>query len=189
MKSERPNVRIALASRPENVALVREALTGVAETVQLGEAIEDIKAAVSEAANNVVMHAYPGGEGPMEVELALAPHEVRVVVRDHGVGIGPRLISMLTPRHCIAGQSTIRTAGASAPGGGVGAMLSWLVPASARGCPCAGEDKDSSRARDGFGGRRCAGQTSGHTVIRAKAHQWKIMASGAKRCSARPAST
>jgi serine/threonine-protein kinase RsbW len=90
--NERPNVRIALASRPENVALVREALSGVAETVALGEAIEDIKAAVSEAANNVVMHAYPGGEGPMEVELALAPHEARVVVRDHGTGIGPRLV-------------------------------------------------------------------------------------------------
>ena len=88
--SERPNVRIALASRPENVALVREALAGVAESVQLGGAIEDIKAAVSEAANNVVMHAYPGGEGPLEVELALAPGEACVVVRDHGVGIGPR---------------------------------------------------------------------------------------------------
>jgi serine/threonine-protein kinase RsbW len=90
--SERTNLRVALASRPENVALVREALSGVAEAVGIGEAIEDIKAAVSEAANNVVMHAYPGGEGPMEVELALAPREVRVVVRDHGVGIGPRSV-------------------------------------------------------------------------------------------------
>jgi serine/threonine-protein kinase RsbW len=88
--SELPNVRIALISRPENVAVVREALSGVAESLEFGEVIEDIKAAVSEAANNVVTHAYPGSEGPMEIELALEPSEVRVVVRDHGVGIGPR---------------------------------------------------------------------------------------------------
>jgi len=92
MSDQQPNVRISLASRPENVALVREAVVGIAESVALGGAVEDVKAAVSEAANNVVMHAYPDGEGPMEVELALAPHELHVVVRDHGVGIGPRLV-------------------------------------------------------------------------------------------------
>jgi len=90
--SGRPNVCVSLVSRPENVALVREALSGVAESVALGDAIDDIKAAVSEAANNVVVHAYPGAEGPMEVELAFAPHELCAIVRDHGVGIGPRLV-------------------------------------------------------------------------------------------------
>jgi anti-sigma regulatory factor (Ser/Thr protein kinase) len=86
------NVRIALASRPENVALVREAIAGIGASIDLGDAIEEIKAAVSEAANNVVMDAYGDGEGPFEVELSLAANELCAIVRDHGEGIGPRLV-------------------------------------------------------------------------------------------------
>ena len=89
---ESPNVRMALSSRPENVALVREVLAGLADAVDLGGTLEDVKAAVSEAANNVVMHAYGGHEGPMEVEIRLLHRRLDVIVRDHGVGIGPRAV-------------------------------------------------------------------------------------------------
>jgi anti-sigma regulatory factor (Ser/Thr protein kinase) len=67
-------------------------LSGFAETVSLDNSdLYDIRTAVTEAANNVVLHAYEGGEGPMEVELRNTPETVEVIVRDSGVGIRPRI--------------------------------------------------------------------------------------------------
>ncbi len=90
--AEIPNVRLNLSSRPENVLLVRQALNGLAETIGL-DALElnDISTAVSEACNNVAMHAYDGVEGPLELEIYVAPATLSVVVRDHGVGVRPRI--------------------------------------------------------------------------------------------------
>ena len=90
--AESPNVRLNLANRSENVLLVREMLTGVAEAIELDNSdLYDIRTAVTEAANNVVLHAYEGREGPMEVELRNTPETVEVIVRDSGVGIRPRI--------------------------------------------------------------------------------------------------
>jgi anti-sigma regulatory factor (Ser/Thr protein kinase) len=83
-----PNVRLSLSNRPENVMLVRQMLAGVAEAVDLdGNDLNDISTAVTEACNNVVLHAYAGAEGPLEVELYTCPGAVEVVVRDRGGGI------------------------------------------------------------------------------------------------------
>ena len=83
-----PNVRLDLSNRPENVLLVRETLTGVAEAVGLhGGDLSDIRTAVTEACNNVVLHAYGGAEGALEVEVDVEPGALGVTVRDHGVGI------------------------------------------------------------------------------------------------------
>jgi len=79
---------VALAARAENVALVREVLAGLADEVDFGYALDDVKAAVSEACNNVVVHAYDGDAGPLEVEIRVHPPTLEVVVRDRGVGIG-----------------------------------------------------------------------------------------------------
>jgi serine/threonine-protein kinase RsbW len=88
LMAERVNVCLQLANRPENVMLVREVLTGVAEALALdGSDLIDIHTAVTEACNNVVQHAYGGDEGPLEVGVELAPGAVTVVVRDWGVGI------------------------------------------------------------------------------------------------------
>jgi len=85
-----PNVRLSLASRPENVVLVRQALRGLADIVDL-DAIElnDISTALSEACNNVVAHAYPDGPGPMDVEMQGFADGLEVTVRDHGCGLKP----------------------------------------------------------------------------------------------------
>lgn len=83
---EQPNVHLALPARAENVVLVREVINALAEEIDLADALDDIKAAVSEACNNVVLHAYPGDIGPLEVDFAIAPGELTVVVRDVGVG-------------------------------------------------------------------------------------------------------
>lgn len=90
--AEIPNVCLNLTSRPENVLLVRQALGGVAEAIGLDLLeLNDVSTAVSEACNNVALHAYEGAEGPLEVEIEAHAGGITVVVRDRGVGIHPRI--------------------------------------------------------------------------------------------------
>jgi serine/threonine-protein kinase RsbW len=89
--SAAPDMRLVLSNQPENVALVRQALGGLAVSVGIHEALlADMKTAVSEACNNVVLHAYSDGTGPLEVYACPDEHAVQVVVRDKGSGIQPR---------------------------------------------------------------------------------------------------
>lgn len=89
--STKPEFRIVLPSRPENVAVIRQALAGAIEVLGLSESrLLDINTAVSEACNNVVVHAYEGERGPLEVYLCVQDSELEVVVRDDGVGIRPK---------------------------------------------------------------------------------------------------
>src|SRR5436309_565091 len=88
--SEAPDVRVVLPNRAENVAIIRQALTGIADAMRLENGLlSDIKTAVSEACNNVVLHAYDGREGPLEVYVCPTEDELDVVVRDEGQGIKP----------------------------------------------------------------------------------------------------
>jgi serine/threonine-protein kinase RsbW len=83
-----PNVRLQLHNQPENISLIRTTLTGVAEAIDLPrEALDDVSTAVTEAANNVVLHAYQGDRGPLEVDIHVAPSALTVAVRDEGIGI------------------------------------------------------------------------------------------------------
>jgi anti-sigma regulatory factor (Ser/Thr protein kinase) len=85
---DRPAVRLELDSSPETLTLVRGALGAVAEVLALDpELLDDLKTAVSEACNNVVMHAYDGVAGPLAVRLYVSADGIEVVVRDHGSGI------------------------------------------------------------------------------------------------------
>jgi anti-sigma regulatory factor (Ser/Thr protein kinase) len=85
-----PNIRLNLSNRPENVVLVRETLAGAAEAIGLDALdLDDIRTAVTEACNNVVLHAYEGEEGPLEVEIYAAGGLLDVFVRDHGIGMQP----------------------------------------------------------------------------------------------------
>jgi serine phosphatase RsbU (regulator of sigma subunit)/DNA-binding response OmpR family regulator/anti-sigma regulatory factor (Ser/Thr protein kinase) len=49
-----------------------------------GAEVDDIVLAVSEAAGNVVRHAYGGGLGLMEVQMTIEPDKVELTVRDEG---------------------------------------------------------------------------------------------------------
>jgi anti-sigma regulatory factor (Ser/Thr protein kinase) len=81
-------VSLELDSRPQSVTLVRSALSGLGEQLGLGaELLDDLRTAVSEACNNVVMHAYRDGVGPLVVLVGITPDRIDVVVRDHGTGI------------------------------------------------------------------------------------------------------
>jgi anti-sigma regulatory factor (Ser/Thr protein kinase) len=87
---EAPDFRVILPNDAENVALVRHALGGVAEVLGLPhERLIDINAAVSEACNNVVLHAYDGDAGPLEVYVCPDGDELEIVVHDEGTGIMP----------------------------------------------------------------------------------------------------
>lgn len=91
-RAEPPNVRLTLSSRPENVVLVRQMLNGVAEAVGLDAGdLNDISTAVTEACNNVVLHAYRGAEGSLQVELYSGAGGIEVAVRDRGTGIRPEI--------------------------------------------------------------------------------------------------
>ena len=85
---DRPAVRLELDSTAETLTLVRGALGAVAEVLSLDpELLDDLKTAVSEACNNVVLHAYGGDSGPLGVALYVNPGEIEVAVRDAGSGI------------------------------------------------------------------------------------------------------
>ncbi len=95
--AEIENVCLKLSSRAENVLVVRQALTGFSEALGL-DAIEtnDLATAVTEACNNVVLHAYgEGEEGPMEVEICASDELIAVTVRDHGHGIGAHALDSM----------------------------------------------------------------------------------------------
>jgi serine/threonine-protein kinase RsbW len=81
-------ITLELPSIPENLTLVRGMLGGVAELLAMdAELLDDLKTAVSEAANNVVMHAYGGEPGPLAVQLSVTSEGLEAVIRDEGVGI------------------------------------------------------------------------------------------------------
>jgi serine/threonine-protein kinase RsbW len=85
---DRPAVHLELDSSPETLTLVRGALGAVAEVLALDpELLDDLKTAVSEACNNVVMHAYEGVAGPLDVFLYVTEDAIEVIVRDRGSGI------------------------------------------------------------------------------------------------------
>lgn len=51
------------------------------------EELGDIKTAVSEAVTNSVVHAYPKGNGIVTVRCELLGDEVKITVKDNGIGI------------------------------------------------------------------------------------------------------
>lgn len=81
-------VRLELDSRVESPAIVRSALAGVGQILDLdSELFDDLKTALSEACNNVVLYAYNGEPGPYVVSLEIRSDGIDATVRDWGGGI------------------------------------------------------------------------------------------------------
>ena len=86
-----PDLELTLPARAENVAVVRHAFGGLGEAYDVGDqTLSDIKLAVTEACTNVVVHAYPEAEGPMEVSARIADGTLQITVADDGHGMLPR---------------------------------------------------------------------------------------------------
>ena len=86
-----PEVRLTMPARAEGVGVVRQALAGMADALAFDAAVvADMKMAVTEACTNVVVHAYEGEEGTLEVEMLADESGLTIVVRDWGTGIQPR---------------------------------------------------------------------------------------------------
>lgn len=109
-----------------SLALVRQTLAGLAEAVDVPErALDDLKLAVTEACTNVVLHAYAGMEEPGQILVDVWHAESRLVVRVRdegtgmkprvdrgtpGLGLGLRLIAMLTAGVTITTEPDVGTA-------------------------------------------------------------------------------
>ncbi len=91
MNEQGPIVGLHLESRPQTLTIVRGVLGGLAEVLAIDpELLDDLKTAVSEACNNVVLHAYDGVPGPMRVRVFVEPERLLVTVEDDGVGLSAR---------------------------------------------------------------------------------------------------
>jgi serine/threonine-protein kinase RsbW len=89
--SPTPDLELSLPARAENVAVVRHAVGGLGDVLEIDDQVlSDIKLAVTEACTNVVVHAYPDGEGPMGLRASVAADHVAIVIHDQGRGIVPR---------------------------------------------------------------------------------------------------
>ena len=91
LADEQSDLELTLPARAENVAVVRHAFGGLGDVLDISDqALSDIKLAVTEACTNVVVHAYPDGDGPMAVRAHIDERRLTVVVADRGRGILPR---------------------------------------------------------------------------------------------------
>jgi serine/threonine-protein kinase RsbW len=131
--AEVPNVRLKLSNTPESVSVVHHALAGVSEILGLDPLeTNDLDTAVTEVCNNVVLHAYEGQEGSLEVELYALPAAVEVVVRDRGIGIRPHVGERTRPHtglglpivHALTQRLGFRKLG----GGGTEVRMQFAVP-------------------------------------------------------------
>jgi anti-sigma regulatory factor (Ser/Thr protein kinase) len=86
-----PRVEFSLPALAENVSLVRHALAGLAEALEMQPAeIADLKTVVTEACMNAVVHAYGADErGLLEVDAWPEGESLVITVRDYGAGIRP----------------------------------------------------------------------------------------------------
>lgn len=81
-------LRLELQSVPDSVGLVRSAIRIAARAGDIDpELVDDMRSAISEACNNVVLHAYPSTLGPLIFSLTVGAEWIEAVVRDQGCGI------------------------------------------------------------------------------------------------------
>jgi serine/threonine-protein kinase RsbW len=127
-----PWVRLELTSRPEAARLVRSMSTAAGETLGFDpELLSDVNTAVTEACNNVILHAYGDRSGPLSVELRAYPEAVVVRVSDQGLGIRQSVPDHDGLKVGLALMSAVadRAEFINVPDGGTDVRLSFRAPA------------------------------------------------------------
>jgi anti-sigma regulatory factor (Ser/Thr protein kinase) len=94
MEADSPRFWVRLVATPESVPLVRQTLRAYLDELSVSEEqCQEIALAVTEACANAVVHGYPDAPGDLEVCAAEEGGDLVIVVRDAGVGMGPRIDS------------------------------------------------------------------------------------------------
>jgi len=84
----RNSLQVSLPAVPVSVRKAREAVADVAAGLGSSSSVVDaVRLCVSEAATNVVRHAYLNGAGEIRISVAGTDSELTVVVGDDGVGL------------------------------------------------------------------------------------------------------
>jgi serine/threonine-protein kinase RsbW len=84
-------LHLTLPATAENVIVVRQAVAGLGDALGLSASrIADLKTVVTEACNNVVLHAYGDEPGPLQVTAEPGQSELAIEVADEGKGFRPR---------------------------------------------------------------------------------------------------
>ena len=85
-----PGLRLRVPATEDSLPVARQVLRALGNSVAAeGEALEDAELALTEACANAVEHAYPDGEGFVEITLSPRDDEMIVSVRDFGRGMPP----------------------------------------------------------------------------------------------------
>jgi len=140
-----PWVRLDLTSRPEAARLVRSMSSAAGEALDFDpELLADVNTAVSEACNNVILHAYGdepgrvgGRVGPFSVELRAGADAIEVRVCDQGSGIRRTVPDRDGLKVGLALMSAVadRAEFINIPDGGTEVRLSFRAPNRRRGIP------------------------------------------------------
>lgn len=130
------SIHARVPAEAASLAPIRRAVTALAASAGLAaDRVEDVRVAVTEACANVVVHAYEGGTGIIEVGAAVDDGMLHVRVRDEGRGLVPRL------RHTSPGlRLGLQMMSALADevsfhaeeGGGTSVRMAFRVPQSGR---------------------------------------------------------
>lgn len=114
----------------ENIPLLRNVVAHAARTAGVSEErLYDVKLCVTEAATNVVKHAYAGEQlGAVRVDVRVVDDELEIEVADDGRGMDPdRQVETggygLGIIYQLTDCSSVRTA----PGSGVRVRMSFLL--------------------------------------------------------------
>jgi serine/threonine-protein kinase RsbW len=141
-----PWVRLELTSRPEAARLVRSMSTAAGEALGFDpELLSDVNTAVTEACNNVILHAYGDRPGPMSVELRSRPDAVVVRVCDQGQGIRQTMPEGDGLKVGLALMSAVadRAEFINVPDGGTEVRLSFRAAAARTANPWPADDQIS----------------------------------------------
>jgi anti-sigma regulatory factor (Ser/Thr protein kinase) len=148
------NVRLRLSNAAESVAVVQQALGGLAAELGL-DALEanDVNTAVTEVCNNVVLHAYEGTRGPLEVAVRVLAGALEVAVSDRGIGIRPHLGERTQP-HTGLGMPIVhaltqRLVFSKRDGGGTEVRMLFTTPEVLAPAALAGDELESRTAGEG----------------------------------------